>query len=96
MIFWKSNKGHEYYTTETIFIGIYLFGLMANLEFKMCIAAERYLSVSLCIYMSLSITLYSKESLNREMFPVIWMHVCLFVFQVFPHHLPTDELYQTN
>lgn len=71
MIFWKSNKGHEYYTTETIFIGIYLFGLMANLEFKMCIAAERYLSVSLCIYMCLSIILYSKESLNREMFPVI-------------------------
>lgn len=96
MIFWKSKKDHEYYTTGIIFIGIYLFGLMANLEFKMCIAAERYLSVSLCIYMCLSIILYSKESLNREMFPVIWMHVCLFVFQVFPHHLPTDELYQTN
>lgn len=62
---------HEYYTTGIIFDSIYLFGVMANLEFKMCIAAERYLSVSLCIYMSLNILLYSKESLKREMFPVI-------------------------
>lgn len=41
MIFQKSKKGHEDYKSEIIFIGIYLFGVMANLEFKMCIAAER-------------------------------------------------------
>ncbi|CAI5654940.1 unnamed protein product [Oreochromis niloticus] len=41
MIFWKSIMFHEYYTTGIIFDSIYLFGVMANLEFKMCIAAER-------------------------------------------------------